>query len=116
MTPYEFKKRDNNRNIINMAIVDRTTYIEKTLEKIKNRELVLPFKDRELEWVIHEWCSINSSVEDDMKSGRQRRSQALTKYGRDGDDHAFHALLYAGIALDMLEEGGGLPTMRTFGA
>ena len=51
-----------------------------------------------------------------MKSGRQRRSQTLTKYGRDGDDHAFHALLYAGIALDMLEEGGGLPTMRTFGA
>ena len=116
MTPYEFKKRDNNRNIINMAIVDRTTYIERTLEKIKNRELVLPFKDRELEWVIHEWCAINSSVEDDMKSGRQRRSQTLTKYGRDGDDHAFHALLYAGIALDMLEEGGGLPTMRTFGA
>lgn len=116
MTPYEFKKRDNNRNIINMAVIDRTTYIEKTLEIIKNKEIVLPFKDRELEWVIHEWCAINSSVEDDMKSGRQRRSQSLTKYGRDGDDHAFHSLLYALIAVDMLDEGGGLPTMRTFGA
>ena len=116
MTPYEFKRRDNNRNIINMAVVDRTTYVEKTLESIKNKEFVLPFKGRELEWVLHEWCALNSSVEDDMKSGRQRRSQTLTKYGRDGDDHAFHALLYATIALDMRAEGDGLPTMRTFGA
>ena len=99
-----------------MAVVDRTTYVEKTLESIKNKEFVLPFKGRELEWVLHEWCALNSSVEDDMKSGRQRRSQTLTKYGRDGDDHAFHALLYATIALDMRAEGDGLPTMRTFGA
>ena len=75
MTPYEFKRRDNNRNIINMAVVDRTTYIERTLESIKNKEFKLPFDGRELEWVLHEWCALNSSVEDDMKSGRQRRSQ-----------------------------------------
>ena len=116
MTPYQFKRRDNNRNIINMAVVDRTTYVEKTLEIIKNKEISLPFKDRDLEWVLHEWCAINSSVEDDMKSQRQLRGQTLTKYGRDGDDHAFHALLYALLAIEMMDEGGGLPTMRTFGA
>lgn len=115
MTPYEFKKRDNNRNLIFMAVVDRTTYIERTLESIKKGEFSLPYADRSLEWVLKEWCSINSSVENDMRSSRPTRSQTLTKYGRDGDDHALHALLYATIAADM-DDDGGLPEMRTFGA
>lgn len=115
MTPFEFKKRDGNRNLIWMAVVDRTTYIEKTVEAIKNRDVVVPWSDRSLEWVLNEFCAINSSAENDMKSGRQIRGQTLTKYGRDGDDHALHALLYARLAQDM-EEDAGLPTMRTFGA
>ena len=115
MTPFEFKKRDKNRNLIYMAVVDRTTYIEQTIESIKEGKVRLPFKDRELEWVLNEFCAINSSAETDMKSGRQIRGQTLTKYGRDGDDHALHALLYAQLAIEMREDEG-LPTMRTFGA
>lgn len=115
MKPYEFKKRDNNRNLIFMAVVDRTTYIEKTLESIKNGEFIVPWKDRSLEWMLKEWCAINSSVEDDMRSSRPTRTQTLTKYGRDGDDHALHALLYATLAAEMADDGG-LPEMRTFGA
>ena len=115
MTPFEYKKRDSNRNLIFMAVVDRTTYLEQTIEAIKNGEVRLPYKDRKLEWVLDEFCAINSSAEADMKSGRQIRGQQLTKYGRDGDDHALHALLYARLALEMHDDGG-LPTMRTFGA
>tara|TARA_R110000803_G_scaffold107958_4_gene176148 strand:- start:2538 stop:4064 length:1527 start_codon:yes stop_codon:yes gene_type:complete len=115
MTPFEFKKRDNNRNLIHMAVIDRTSYIEETVEAIKNGEIRLPWQDRSLEWVLEEFCAINSSAETDMKSGRQIRGQTLTKYGRDGDDHALHSLLYARLAVEM-ESDGGLPTMRTFGA
>ena len=115
MTPFEFKKRDNNRNLIHMAVVDRTTYIEQTVEAIKNGDIALPWQDRSLEWVLEEFCAINSSAETDMKSGRKIRGQTLTKYGRDGDDHALHSLLYARLAVEM-ESDGGLPTMRTFGA
>lgn len=115
MTPFEFKKRDNNRNLIHMAVIDRTTYIEQTVEAIKNGDIALPWQDRSLEWVLEEFCAINSSAETDMKSGRQIRGQTLTKYGRDGDDHALHSLLYARLAIEM-ESDGGLPTMKTFGA
>lgn len=113
MTPFEFKKRDNNRNLIFMCVVDRTTYIEQALDAIKKGEIKLPYKDSELEWVLHEWCALNSSAEDDLTSQRQTRGQTLTKYGRDGDDHAFHALIYAQIARQFLEEGG-TPTIRVF--
>lgn len=115
MTPFEFKKRDGNRNLIHMAVVDRTTYIEQTVEAVKNGDIRLPWTDRSLEWVLTEFCAINSSAETDMKSGRQVRGQMLTKYGRDGDDHALHALLYARLAVEMNEDSG-LPQMRTFGA
>jgi len=115
MTPFEYKKRDNNRNLIYMCVVDRTTYVEDTLESIKNREFRLAFNDRSLEWVLHEWCAVNSSQETDLKDTRPTRGQRMTKYGRDGDDHALHALIYARIAMEV-GEGGGTPTMRTFGA
>ena len=39
----------------------------------------------------------------------------MTKYGRDGDDHALHALIYARIAADFADEGEGFE-IRTFGA
>jgi hypothetical protein len=115
MRPYEYKKRDNNRNLIYMCVVDRTTYVEQTVEAIKNKEVSLPYADESLAWVAHEWCSLTSSAETDEKNFRPVRGQTLTKYGRDGDDHAFHALLYARLA----QEIGGdnnTPEMRTFGA
>ena len=114
MTPFEFKKRDKNRNLIYMAVVDRTTYIEQTIESIKEGKVRLPFKDGELEWVLNEFCAINSSAESDMKSGRQIGGQTLTKYMR-WRWPRFMRLLYAQLAIEMREDEG-LPTMRTFGA
>lgn len=115
MRPYEYKKRDNNRNLIFMCVVDRTTYVEQTVEAIKNKQVSLPYGDDSLAWVAHEWCSLTSSAETDEKNFRPVRGQTLTKYGRDGDDHAFHALLYARLAIE-IGDGGGVPEMRTFGA
>lgn len=115
MTPFDYKKRDNNRNLIYMCIVDRTTYIEETLDAIKRGEVSLPYNTPELEWVLHEWCALNSSAEEDAASDRKVRGQQLTKFGRDGDDHAFHALLYARLAQRFMDEGG-LPTIKVFGA
>ena len=115
MTPYEYKKRDNNRNLIFMCVVDRTTYVERTIEAIKNKEVSLPYRDESLAWVAHEWCCLTSSMENDEKNTRPVRGQTLTKYGRDGDDHAFHALLYARLAVE-IGDGAALPEMRTFGA
>lgn len=115
LTPYEYKRRDNNRNLIYMVVVDRTTYIEQALEAIKQGEHSLPWKDDSLSWVLDEFCALNSSEESDMNSNRPVRGQQLTKYGRDGDDHALHALIYARIASDFADEGEGFE-IRTFGA
>jgi hypothetical protein len=114
MTPFEYKRRDNNRNLIYMLVVDRTTYVEETIEAIKNNEIHLPYADTSFEWVLHEWCSLNSSAEKDEKDTRPVRGQKLTKYGRDGDDHAFHALLYARLAAELVEDIG-MPEIRVFG-
>lgn len=114
MTPYEYKKRDNNRNLIFMCVVDRTTYVEETVEAIKQREVSLPYQDESLDWVAHEWCALTSSAESDEKDTRPKRGQTLTKYGRDGDDHAFHALLYARLAREIGADHG-VPEMKTFG-
>ncbi len=115
MTPYEYKKRDNNRNPIHMCVVDRTTYIEKTIEAIHDREISIPFKDPEgLHWMLDEFCALNSSREEDEANTRPTHTQRNTKYGRDDDDHAFHALLYALLALEIGADGG-LPTIRVFG-
>ena len=114
MTPFEYKKRDNNRNLIFMCVVDRTSHMEDTIEAIKRGEVTIPYKNRELEWVLHEWSSLNSTAERDQSSNRPIAGQQTTKFGRDGDDHAFHALLYARIALNFLEDGG-LPQVRVFG-
>ena len=114
LTPYEYKRRDNNRNLIYMIVVDRTTYVEQTIEAIKNQEIKLPWVDDSLEWVIHEWCALNSSAESDESSNRPVRGQTLTKYGRDGDDHAFHAVLYARLAQQTADESG-IPQIRVFG-
>tara|TARA_R110000851_G_scaffold108116_5_gene229000 strand:- start:10880 stop:12397 length:1518 start_codon:yes stop_codon:yes gene_type:complete len=114
LTPYQYKKRDNNRNLIYMVVVDRTTYIESTIEAIKNGEISLPYKTTDLEWVLHEWCSLNSSAESDEQNQRPILSQSKTKFGRDGDDHSFHALLYARLAAGFVEEGG-LPIIGVFG-
>ena len=62
--------------------------------------------------VIHQWYNITSSAEEDAKNTRPVRGQTLTKYGRDGDDHAFHALLYARIARQV-NDGGEVLEMRT---
>ena len=42
MTPFQYKRRDNNRNLIYMCVVDRTTYVEETLEEIKQGKIRLP--------------------------------------------------------------------------
>ena len=114
MTPFEYKRRDNNRNLIFMCVVDRTTYIEETIEAIKKHEHTIPYHDETLEWLLFEMCNLNSSVERDEADNRPKRSQTLTKYGRDGDDHAFHSLLYARMAAQLAEDSG-LPELRTFG-
>ena len=114
MTPYEYKKRDNNRNLIFMCVVDRTSYIEDTIEAIKNHEVSIPYATTDLEWVIHEWTALNSSAESDRENTRPVRGQTLTKFGRDDDDHAFHALLYARLAATFVMDSG-LPQMRVFG-
>jgi hypothetical protein len=114
LTPFEYKKRDNNRNLIFMCVVDRTTYIEDALEAVKNGEVILPYATNDLEWVLHEWCSLNSSAEQDEQDSRPTRAQKHTRYGRDGDDHAFHALIYARIARQFMFDGG-LPQIRVFG-
>ena len=114
MTPFDYKKRDNNRNLIFMCVVDRTTYVEMTIEAVKNGEVIIPYRDESLDWVLHEFTALNSSAEKDEKNTRPVRGQTLTKYGRDGDDHAFHALLYARLAATFIEDGG-LPEVRTFG-
>ena len=88
--------------------------MEDTIEAIKRGEVTIPYKNRELEWVLHEWSSLNSTAERDQSSNRPIAGQQTTKFGRDGDDHAFHALLYARIALNFLEDGG-LPQVRVFG-
>ena len=59
-------------------------------------------------------CALNSSAETDEQSQRPIRSQQLTKFGRDGDDHAFHALIYARLAQKFLDDSG-LPTIKVFG-
>jgi len=114
LTPYEYKRRDNNRNLIYMVVVDRTSYVEQAIEAIKNQEHSLPWADQSLEWVLNEWTSLNSSAEMDESSNKPIRGQRLTKYGRDDDDHAFHALVYARIAADFADEGEGFE-IRTFG-
>jgi hypothetical protein len=97
-----------------MCVVDRTTYVEETVEAIKQREVSLPYQDESLDWVAHEWCALTSSAESDEKDTRPKRGQTLTKYGRDGDDHAFHALLYARLAREIGADHG-VPEMKTFG-
>lgn len=115
LTPFEFKRRDNNRNLIYMVVVDRTTYVEMAIEAIKEGKHRLPWKDASaLDWVVDEWCALNSSAETDMLSNRPVRGQRLTKYGRDDDDHAFHALIYARLAADFEKEGEGFE-VRVFG-
>jgi len=114
LTPYEYKRRDNNRNLIYMVVVDRTSYVEEAIEAIKNQEHSLPWSDDSLEWVLNEWTALNSSAESDEASNKPIRGQRLTKYGRDDDDHAFHALVYARIAADFEDEGEGFE-IRTFG-
>ncbi len=115
LTPYEYKRRDNNRNVIYMIVVDRTSYVEMAVEAVKEQKHKIPWKTDELEWMINEWTTLNSSAERDESSNKPIRGQRLTKYGRDGDDHAFHALIYARLAADLDEEGEGFE-IRTFGA
>ena len=113
MTPFQYKRRDNNRNMIYMVVVDRTTYVEQTIDAIKRQEISIPYKTTEMEWVLHEWSALNSSAEKDEMNTNPTAGQPHTKYGRDGDDHAFHALLYARIAIGFIEDAG-LPQIRVF--
>ena len=114
MNPYEYKKRDSNRNLIYMMVVDRTTYIEKVLWGIEQQEYKFPYADDSIEWALEQMTRITSSREKDEKDGRPKASDRMTRYGRDGDDHALHALLYASLALEVSADYG-LPTIRTFG-
>ena len=116
MTPYEYKKRDNNRNPIHMCVVDRTTYVERLIESIHEKEITIPWADSDsYHWLLDEFCALNSSREADESNTRPVHNSPKTKYGRDGDDHAFHSLLYASLALE-IGAGGGLPEIRVFGA
>ena len=114
MNPYEYKKRDSNRNLIYMMVVDRTTYIEKVLWGIEQKDYKFPYADDSIEWALEQMTRITSSREKDEKDGRPKASDRMTRYGRDGDDHALHALLYASLALEVSADYG-LPTIRTFG-
>lgn len=116
MTPYEYKKRDNNRNPIHMCVVDRTTYVERLIESIHEKEITIPWADSDsYHWLLDEFCALNSSREADESNTRPVHNSPKTKYGRDGDDHAFHSLLYAALALEIGGDGG-IPEIRVFGA
>jgi len=114
MNPFEYKKRDSNRNLIYMCVVDRTTYVEKVLWGIEKQDYSFPYKDDSIDWALEQMTTINSSAEEDLADNRPTHAQRTTKYGRDGDDHAFHALVYATLAVEVADEYG-LPTIRTFG-
>jgi len=114
-TPFEYSKRDSKRNLIHMVTVDRTTYMEEMMDRFERHEVRIPWKTDELQWVIDECCALNSTREHDESTTRGLSSTPRTRYGRDDDDHAFHALLYAFLAQSIGSEGE-LPIMRTFGA
>lgn len=113
-TPFEFSKRDSKRNLIYMITVDRTTYIEELIERFDRGEIQIPWADDSIEWIADEFVALNSTRERDENTNRAISSTPRTRYGRDGDDHAFHALLYAHIALEVGAESN-LPIIRTFG-
>lgn len=113
-TPFEFSKRDSNRNLIYMITVDRTTYIEDLIDRFDRGQIQIPWADDSLEWIADEFVALNSTRERDENTTRAIASTPRTKYGRDGDDHAFHALLYAHLAVEVGSQAA-LPLMRTFG-
>ena len=114
-TPYEFTKRDNKRNLIYMITVDRTTYMEEMIDRFDKKQVRIPWKTDDLQWVVEECCALNSTRETDENSTRAVAGSTRTRYGRDGDDHAFHALLYAFLARDVSSDSQ-MPVMRTFGS
>lgn len=114
-TPFEFSKRDGRRNLIYMITVDRTTYMEDMIERFEQRSVRIPWSSDRFQWIVDECSALNSTRETDENSTRARTSTPRTRYGRDGDDHSFHALLYAFLALEV-GAGGDLPIIRTFGS
>lgn len=113
-TPFEFTKRDGKRNLIYMITVDRTTYMEDMIDRFEKQEVRIPWKTDELNWVVEQCCALNSTRETDENSTRAIAGSTRTRYGRDGDDHAFHALLYAFLAREV-GSVSEMPMMRTFG-
>ena len=97
-----------------MITIDRTTYMEEMIDRFERQEVRIPWHTDDLQWIVDECCALNSTRETDENSSRARTSTMRTRYGRDGDDHSFHAILYAHLALEV---GGNseLPMMRTFG-
>lgn len=113
-TPFEYTKRDGKRNLIYMITVDRTTYMEEMIDRFEKGGVKIPWKTDDLQWMIDEFCALNSTRESDEASTRGRSATPRTRYGRDGDDHSFHALLYAFLAVEV-GAVSELPIMRTFG-
>ena len=101
--------------MIYMITVDRTTYMEEMIDRFDKQEVKIPWKTDELQWVVEECCALNSTRETDETSTRAVAGSTRTRYGRDGDDHAFHALLYAFLARDVSQDSQ-MPVMRTFGS
>lgn len=112
--PYQFTKRDSNRNLIYMATVDKTSFCEETIDAVDRQRITIPWRTNELQWLVDECCNLNSSRERDEASSVAKSSTVMTRYGRDGDDHAFHAILYA-LLCERVAGESDLPMMRTLG-
>ena len=113
-TPFDFTKRDGKRNLIYMHTIDRTTYMEQVIDKFEKRQIKIPWKTDDLQWLVDECCALNSTREADETTTRARAATPRTRYGRDGDDHAFHSILYAQLAIEV-GSVSNLPMMKTFG-
>jgi len=96
--PIRYEEWDKDGNFIWRYYVDKTTHIDSVLDAFYKPELhnlKIPYYHgyTDLEWMIDELHNLKAETRDDgAKSERMR-------YGRYGDDHAFHALGYALFAM-----------------
>jgi len=112
VNPISYKVRDKNRNLIFQITVDRTTAMEEVIDMFYKRTITLPWTMPD--WIINELTSLTSTLEEDEANQKPTFTGTSTRYGRDDDDHLFHAILYA--RLGMRYAGSREPQFRAFGA
>jgi len=104
--PIRYEECDANYNDIYRYFVDKNYFMEWVLEFFVRRKLKIPYdpvKNPDTEWVITEFFNLKGDVEGD---GNRIR------YGRYGDDHAYHALGYALHAMEESKYSQNVGVMR----